>query len=99
MSDFKFALVAEKAINKIAEIVELYDQECKFDIDINDSVLTLKTSDATYVINKQSAAAEIWLSSPISGPHHFALVNDRWRSKSGIDLFEVLSTELKINIQ
>uniref|UniRef100_A0A0K0D7Z5 Nucleotid_trans domain-containing protein n=1 Tax=Angiostrongylus cantonensis TaxID=6313 RepID=A0A0K0D7Z5_ANGCA len=32
----------------------------------------------TYVINKQTPNRQLWLSSPVSGPKRFDLVNDRW---------------------
>lgn len=32
------------------------------------------SSSSTFVLNKQSAAQELWLSSPLSGPWHFRMI-------------------------
>jgi len=98
MNEAEFAARAEETINIIAEAIEEHDPEGNIDLDLNDSILTLATEDGTFVINKQSAAMEIWLSSPISGPYHFAPKDDGWYSRTNAELFEVLSTELQMKI-
>ncbi|MDP4708819.1 MAG: iron donor protein CyaY [Rickettsiaceae bacterium] len=94
-----FAQEVEKIIYKIAETIEDSDPEGTIDVDLNDGILTLVTDRGTFVINKQSAAKEIWLSSPISGPYHFAFKEAKWSSRTGVELFEVLTTELQIKIE
>jgi iron donor protein CyaY len=98
MNDKDFAQEVEEIIYKIAETIEDSDPEGTIDVDLNDGILMLITDAGTFVINKQSSAKEIWLSSPISGPYHFAPNEERWCSK-GVELFEVLTTELKIKIK
>ncbi len=98
MKDKDFAIEVETIIHKIAETIEDHDLEGKIDVDLNDGILTLVTDYGIFVINKQSAAREIWLSSPVSGPYHFASQGDNWRSRTGAELFEVLSKELQIKI-
>lgn len=99
MNDAEFAQEAEKIIDKIAETIEEADPEGAIDIDLNAGILTLDTEHGIFVINKQSAAKEIWLSSPISGPYHFVPKNRAWVSRTGADLFAVLTEELKIAIK
>jgi len=98
MNDSEFAALAEETIDAIAESIEAQDPEGEIDLDLNDNILTLVTEDGTFVINKQSAAKEIWLSSPITGPYHFIAKDGSWHSRAGDDLFKILSTELKMKI-
>lgn len=98
MKDKDFAIEVEKILHRIAETIENHDTEGKIDVDLNDGILTLVTDHGIFVINKQSAAKEIWLSSPISGPYHFAPQGGNWHSRTGAELFEVLTKELQIKI-
>lgn len=99
MMDAEFVLESEKIIDKIAETIEDADPGGIIDVDLNGGILTLGTEHGVFVINKQSAAKEIWLSSPISGPYHFAPKGERWISRSGAELFEVLTEELQISME
>ncbi len=98
MKNSDFARGIDRIIYKIIETIENHDTEGLIDIDLNDSILTIDTNQGIFVINKQLASKEIWLSSPISGPHHFALKDNYWRSKTGAELFKVISKELQIKI-
>lgn len=93
ISEFK------EVINLIAETIEEQDIEGTVDIDINDEILTLTTNKGVFIINKQSSVQEIWLSSPISGPYHFAKNGVSWQSKNGAELLNILSNELQIKIK
>jgi CyaY protein len=99
MNDSDFAVEVDKIINKIAQTIEDNDPECKYDIDLNDGILTFTNESGTYVINRQSVAKEIWLSSPVSGPYHFALQEARWKSRTGAELYQILTDELNIKIE
>ncbi|WP_375318515.1 iron donor protein CyaY [Candidatus Tisiphia endosymbiont of Oplodontha viridula] len=99
MNDTEFAKLAEQTISLIAEIIEAEDKDCLIDIDFQDDILTLTTNQGIFVINKHSAAKEIWLSSPISGPYHFYYAAGKWKSKSSDDLVDILKRELKINFE
>ncbi len=99
MDNTEFTKLAEQTISLIAEIIETKDKDCLIDIDFQDDILTLTTNQGIFVINKHSAAKEIWLSSPISGPYHFYYVAGRWQSKSSDDLVDILEQELKINLE
>lgn len=96
MLDAEFALKVSEVLDNIAQKIEDHDPDGDIDIDLNDGILTLITSEGTFVINKQSAVKEIWLSSPISGPYHFAYSDGVWLSRSGAELFSVLAEEFKI---
>lgn len=98
MNEAQFLAIVDNIINKIYHTIEDNDVECKYDLDLYDGILTFTNENGTYVINRQSVAKEIWLSSPISGPYHFALKDAVWCSRTGAELFKVLSTELNIAI-
>lgn len=98
MKDAEFAKEAEKTLYQIAENIESADTECKIDVDLHDGILTLETDQVVFVVNRQSAAKEIWLSSPISGPYHFAYADGRWKTKSD-DLLNLLEHELNLKIE
>ena len=97
MQDTEFSTLAEDAIATIADIIEAKDNDGFIDIDFQGDILNITTKHGIFVINKHSAAKEIWLSSPISGPHHFAYVEGKWKSKALVDLMELLANELQVN--
>ncbi len=98
MKDSDFAINVANILNKIMEIIEDHDKDGYIDIDLSDSILTLINDQGTYVINKQSAVQEIWLSSPVSGPYHFSNNKGIWKNKNGVIFDELLSQELQIKI-
>lgn len=80
---------------KLEEVLEdRYDKGA--DVALSNGVLTVVVDDQnTYVINKQTPNKQIWLSSPISGPKRFDLVEGQWIERnSKIDLKKLLSKEL-----
>jgi iron donor protein CyaY len=88
-----FESKALSAIEYIADAIEEKDQDCLFEVDFLSEILKLTTPKGEYVINKHSAAKQIWVASPISGPYHFSLKNNHWINKDNIDLFQLLSRE------
>ena len=99
MKDVDFTKEVERILDDIAQTIEDKDQEGLIEVDLNSGILTIGTEAGIFVINKQSAAKEIWLSSPISGPYHFAFKDGQWLSRNGAELFDVLTKELKIEIK
>jgi iron donor protein CyaY len=95
MPNNAFSAFASKVINDLADTIEEQDEECLIEVDLQQDILTLSTDRGIFVINKHSAAKEIWLSSPISGPHHFAYKEGKWQSRAGKELFTILSAELR----
>lgn len=94
----------EELSDKLEDYLEdHYDKGA--DVSLNNGVLTVVVdSQNTYVINKQTPNRQIWLSSPLSGPMRFDLVEGKWINKHDEqELGSVLSNELsellKNNVQ
>ncbi|KAH3668299.1 hypothetical protein OGAPHI_002053 [Ogataea philodendri] len=69
--------------------------------DLDDFFDTKGISDAdveesgSYVLNKQPPNKQLWLSSPISGPKRFDLVDGKWISiRDNLKLLDILQTEI-----
>lgn len=99
MKESDFSQEFENLINLIAEAIENQDIEELIDVDINGGILTITNDNGVYVINKQSAVKEVWLSSPISGPYHFAKEAQQWKARNGTELLSVLTKELQVEIK
>lgn len=69
--------IAENFINQIFDWVELSDA---FDADINGLELMIKTNRGIYQINYHGVTKQIWVSSPLSGAHHFQYKEPMWLS-------------------
>jgi CyaY protein len=93
----QFSILAETTIDKLASTIEDQDPEGTVEIDFLGDILNIFTPSGQYVINKHTAAREIWLASPKSGPYHFAYNVDakKWIDSKGIELFKLLEDELK----
>jgi frataxin len=63
---------------------------------VQDGVLTIALGKhGTYVLNKQAPNAQIWSSSPVSGPVRYDWHAGKWIYKrDGHELFQRLSSEL-----
>lgn len=96
MNETEFTQLAKDTLSFIADKIETTDIEGLIDMDFNFDMINLKTGDGIFVINKHSAAKEIWLASPISGPHHFFYRDAQWQNKDGINLLDILTSELKM---
>ncbi|MFA1688460.1 iron donor protein CyaY [Candidatus Rickettsia barbariae] len=96
MNNSEFSKIAETTIAYIAEKIEEQDKEASIDVDLQGDILNLDTDKGVYVINKQSAAKEIWLSSPVSGPYHFFYEQGEWTNRAGLKLMAILTEELNI---
>ncbi len=83
---------------KIADDIEAHDETCEIDIDVTQDILNIETKNGIYVINKQRAAGEIWLSSPISGPYHFKKIDNMWIARDDSEIFTLLSQEFNFKI-
>jgi CyaY protein len=95
VNESNFESKALKAIEYIADTIEERDEDYLFDVDFLSEILKLTTPKGEYVINKHSAAKQIWLASPISGPYHFSLKDNHWINKDNIDLYCLLSEEFQ----
>lgn len=98
MTEAEFAHEYKIIINHIAEVIENFDINGDIEVDINSDILTIINDVGTYVINKQSVVKEIWLSSPLSGPYHFAWRDGKWQNVNGVEFFPLLTSEIGANI-
>ncbi|AFE49140.1 frataxin-like protein [Rickettsia prowazekii str. GvV257] len=96
MNNTAFSKLAETTIVYIVDKIEEQDLEGIIDVDLQGDILNLDTENGIYVINTQSASKEIWLSSPVSGPHHFFYEQGKWKSRIGFELMVLLTEELGI---
>jgi iron donor protein CyaY len=97
MSETEFTKLAKLALSRITDTIENVDIDGLIDMDFNPDMIHLDTEHGMFIINKHSAAREIWLASPISGPYHFFYKDDKWQNKDNVSLFDILARELKIN--
>ena len=92
----KFQKNADKTIAHICDIYELRDN---LNVDMENDILTIETSSGKYVINKHAPTMQIWVSSPLSGAHHFFYSegDDSWINTrdSNMELFEILKQEIR----
>mmetsp|Transcript_984 Transcript_984/g.1070 ORF Transcript_984/g.1070 Transcript_984/m.1070 type:complete len:166 (-) Transcript_984:176-673(-) len=70
-SDLTFNTSADAFLEYLETAVETMDADALEDISLSDGVLTIDTTKGSFVLNKQAPNVQLWLSSPISGPHHY----------------------------
>ena len=91
-----YVALADEALDTILEKAdELSDERDDVEVELSSGVLTLKTPEGTWVINKQVPNRQLWLSSPVSGPCRFEHVDGTWtHTRDGSSLAELLEREL-----
>ena len=91
-----FIETANKTLNLIFDMVEKnYDY---LDVDFEDQNLKIEKDEKIFIVSIHNPTSQIWLSSPISGAHHFEFINstNEWigtRNKN-LNLIEMLEQEL-----
>ncbi len=67
------------------------------DINISNEVMNIEYNNKIFVINKQSAIQQIWLSSPVSGPHHFSYNahSNSWVNKNSEEIFQIIASDFQ----
>ena len=92
----RFETLADAFLAALAERVE--DAVDSVEVDLINGILTIETEDRrSFVINKHGPNQQIWLSSPISGAHHFDADGERWvAARGGGDLVAVLAADLAV---
>jgi iron donor protein CyaY len=93
----EFTKIAKQELEHLFDIFDSEDIEEDLDLDFSGEVLKITSSRGQHVINRNIAAKEIWLSSPISGPHHFGLKNGKWKTTNGLEMYEILNQEFITN--
>ncbi|VDM78708.1 unnamed protein product [Strongylus vulgaris] len=84
VSQNEYEKAAEESLEKLTDyfdnLPERFSVSPDYDVTHAMGVLTVVVSKdvGTYVINKQSPNKQIWLSSPVSGPKRYDLVDHRW---------------------
>jgi len=103
----KFAFCADRTLDDLCAAYEHCmemgeDDDDDFDVDFADGVLTAQLGGhGTWVINKQTPNAQLWWSSPISGPKRYDLTSssidaEMWtNTRDGHDLMQIFQDELK----
>ncbi|CAK9300398.1 unnamed protein product [Gordionus sp. m RMFG-2023] len=98
--EFNYPSISEETLLALAEYFESFEEHCdsNYDVTYSDGVLTinLPQKQGIYVINKQAPNRQIWLSSPISGPKRYDLVNGiKWvYASDGVSMHELLNKEI-----
>jgi frataxin len=91
-----YVALADEALDTILEKAdELSDDRDDVEVELASGVLTLKTPEGTWVLNKQVPNRQLWLSSPVSGPCRYEYVEGTWtHTRDGSSLAELLEREL-----
>ena len=97
MADMNFETLANQALDGLFDRLDRAIGDSA-EVDFENGILSVELADGgQYVINKNAAAAQIWLSSPKSGAHHFSHdeATGHWVSTRGAgDLLTLLEKEL-----
>ena len=95
---YNFQNLAKKTLNDIFSLAEKKSQD--FDVDFEGENLIIEINNSTFVLSIHNPTQQIWMSSPISGAHHFEYKEEgkqvKWISTrdSSINLLEKLDMEL-----
>ena len=94
----EFLLSANKTLNSIFEFINSFNYD--LEIDFLDNNITIEMDDdRIFVISIHEPSKQIWLSSPLSGAHHFSESNElnQWIStrNTDIELFSIIENEIK----
>src|SRR5262245_33343970 len=96
MDDREFETLASATLARLAERLEQALEDA--DVEFREGILSVELADGRqYVLNKPAPHRELWLSSPVSGAHHFAPSGGAWRSTRAAEtLAGVLAAELGV---
>ena len=64
-----FQNLAKKTLDDIFNLADKKSQD--FDVDFEGENLIIEINDSTFVLSIHNPTQQIWMSSPISGAHHF----------------------------
>lgn len=73
-NNIAFNTAADNFLEDIETAIEACDSDIVEDLNYSDGVLTIDTTNGSFVLNKQAPNVQLWLSSPVSGPHHYNMI-------------------------
>ncbi len=95
---FSFYKSSEEFLIKLADQIEVADDNSIFDVEYSDGILKIEVyaSNQEYVINRHNANQKIWYSSPISGADYFSYdeSSQQWLNSRHEELEKKLLAEL-----
>ncbi|WP_371253981.1 iron donor protein CyaY [Orientia tsutsugamushi] len=95
MLERSFIVLASQAISQIADSIISQDLDGIIDVNfIDEMILYITISTKQFVITGHTFARQIWLVSPISGPHHFSYIDNKWLNRDKQDIWPLLQTEI-----
>lgn len=69
---------ADEFLERVEERVDALNHEAVEEVSGSGGVLTIDLGPkGTFVLNKQAPKLQLWLSSPLSGPHHYDMVDSK----------------------
>lgn len=68
------------ALNLLSQLEDFFYNHNFEDVDLLNEELKIVTPFGVFQFNYHGVSGQIWYSSPVSGAHHFALINNEWVS-------------------
>ncbi len=89
--------IAHNLLETISISLENVDE---LEVDFDGKILSIETATGQqYLLNFHGPTNQLWLSSPITGAHHFEWIDEMWRStRSPEVLLNILTSELNTEI-
>lgn len=98
LSDTAFTALATATLNRLADMVEMLDEDEVLDAEFVGGVLYVTLPDnRQFAVNQHAPSRQIWLSSPLSGGLHFSYdeADSAWALADGTRLEGLLRAELE----
>ncbi|RNF10149.1 frataxin-like, mitochondrial precursor [Trypanosoma rangeli] len=74
-TDVTYNTAADLFLDHVDNVLEAVDSNGIEEVQLAGGVLSIETgAHGTFVLNKQAPNVQLWLSSPLSGPHHYDMV-------------------------
>lgn len=81
------------ALKYLSDLCDALEEN--YDADYANDNLVIKHEKGQFLLNYHGTMDQIWLSSPLSGAHHFAYQNNQWLcTRTGRTLEEILRKDL-----
>lgn len=97
VSPQQYSRISNEYLDHLGDELEtLAEDYPQIDCELSQGVMTLTVPPAgTYVINRQPPNKQMWLSSPVSGPKRYDLVQGKWVTlRDNTKLTELLEKEI-----